>query len=227
MKRKCLMLMFAFALSASMVTAQKKYAVLITGDYAASSDTLNSNLWNGGRLSTAKGSDEFWNDTFLMWKMLQEKGFNQEDIFVLFANGIDFYLDDTEVDPAYRPTDPYTTVTDYSATLENVNKVFNNLLDGNEGFPKMTEDDFLFVWVFDHGGLVPNDHSYIRLMNDKLIIDYEFAQLVNPLPAHKKVFWMQQCNSGGFVDDLENESTVFLSACQANQGAHPADDNPN
>ena len=90
MKNK-LLLMLALACSVSIMSAQKKYAVLITGDYAASQDTANPGLWNGGRWTSDRGNDEFWNDTFLMWEMLQEKGFSQDDIYVLFAGGTDFY----------------------------------------------------------------------------------------------------------------------------------------
>ncbi|HPR57459.1 MAG TPA: T9SS type A sorting domain-containing protein, partial [Bacteroidales bacterium] len=47
-----------------------------------------------------------------------------------------------------------------------------------------------------------------------------------PIPAHKKVYWMQQCRSGGFADELEGTSTFFHSACQPNQNAYRANDTP-
>ncbi|MDD2565092.1 MAG: hypothetical protein PHU27_12835 [Salinivirgaceae bacterium] len=70
--------------------AQKKYAVLITGDYAAKNLPAGATLYGNGLLSEEKIANSFWNDTYLTWKMLKEKGFAPEDIYVLFANGIDF-----------------------------------------------------------------------------------------------------------------------------------------
>jgi hypothetical protein len=74
-----------------LANAQEKYAVLITGDYAATSYGVPlSDQWNGGQGKSTYGFDEFWNDTFLMWEMLQEKGYSQDNIIVLFADGNDF-----------------------------------------------------------------------------------------------------------------------------------------
>lgn len=50
-----------------LANAQEKYAVLITGDYAATSYVPLSDQWNGGQGKSTYGFDEFWNDTFLMW----------------------------------------------------------------------------------------------------------------------------------------------------------------
>ena len=110
--------------------AQEKYAVLITGDYA---DGIYP---------------EFWNDTYLMWDMLKSKGFTESNIFVLFADGNDF-----ETHDSYSHPDPNITITDFSATKTNVDIVFDGLANGDasNNIPQLTEDDFLVVWVFDHG----------------------------------------------------------------------------
>ena len=144
------MVLLAFSMS-YFAQAQEKYAVLITGDYAATSYSVPlSDQWNGGQDKGDYGFDEFWNDTFLLWEMLQEKGYSQDNIFVLFAGGEDFQPE--WIADRYKPVDPLVTVTDYSASIANVNLVFNGLANGTGGFPQVTEDDFLFVWTFDHGG---------------------------------------------------------------------------
>ena len=56
--------------------------------------------------------------------------------------------------------------------------------------------------------------------------DDDFAALVNPVASHKKVYWMQQCHSGGFADELEGNSVFFHAACQPNEGAQRANNTP-
>jgi hypothetical protein len=199
--------------------AQEKYAVLITGDYAAEGIPVELQ-WGQGTVDAPM--EEFWYDTYLMWEMLVfEKGYSNENVFVLFANGLDFTKPNMweryNAEIWHPDIVPHgSQITDFSATISNVENVFNGLATGTGGFPQITEDDFLFVWTFDHGGPAFPWHPYpafIRLLDGDMY-DYEFAALTNQIPANKKVFWMQQCRSGGFYDDLEATNTVFHSACQ-------------
>jgi len=149
-KVRLLIVVMAFGSLMATSFAQQKYAVLITGDYAGTSYSVPlSDQWNGGQGKSNYGFDEFWNDTYLMWEMLQTKGYAPENIFVLFANGQDYHP--SGYDPRYTPPGGII-VTDYSASIANVNNVFNGLCYGTGGFPQVTADDFLFVWTFDHGG---------------------------------------------------------------------------
>ncbi len=208
------------------LTAQEKYAVLITGDYAAASRSYTT-LWNNGVGISGNGYsygfDEFWNDTYLMWEMLINRGYSNENIIVLFADGEDFYKDHSWVDERYRPNDG-KIVTDYDATIGNVQMVFNGLANGTHGMPQVTSNDFLFVWTFDHGTGSGGD-SYLCLLDGNMS-DYDFAALTDNINANKKVFWMQQCRSGGFVDNLENNNSVVLTACQPNEAAYRANNTP-
>ncbi|HDO28005.1 MAG TPA: T9SS type A sorting domain-containing protein, partial [Bacteroidetes bacterium] len=206
-----------------LANAQEKYAVLITGDYAATNVPIEDQ-WNQGQGKSINGFEEFWYDTYLMWEMLVfEKGYSDENIFVLFASGTDFTKPNmwSRYTAAEHGLDH---ITDFSATITNVENVFTGLTTGSGGFPQVTEDDFLFVWTFDHGGPGPGQTGPVYLcLLDGNMWDYEFAALTDPIAAHKKVFWMQQCRSGGFYDDLEAINTVFHSACQPEEYARPAD----
>ena len=213
--KKHILFIFIFCLP-FVTVAQNKYAVLITGDYAAKG-VPEQYRWNKGGDKDHRPPEEFWHDTFLMWKMLQTKGFDRDNIFVLFADGVDYESDN----PLYIPPIG-DTVTNDSATISNVTNLFTDLRNGFHGRPRLTEDDFLFVWVFDHGKK-ENDHSFIFLL-DGMMSDTELSSLLNVIPTNRKVYWMQQCNGGGFADELQAGNVVFHSACQAGESAYPADD---
>jgi hypothetical protein len=225
-KKATVMLVMAMMAAMFHANAQEKYAVLVTGDYAGK-DVPASHMYNGGEGKDPKlGYDEFWNDTYLMWEMLvHKKGYDPENVFVLFADGVDFPA--TINEPYWeRYTAEYNNadhVTDYAANSQKLTEVFNGLENGSGGFPKVKQEDFLFVWTFDHGG-GGNGNSTIYLI-DGAMTDDEFAALVNPIEAHKKVYWMQQCYSGGFHDELEDPNTYFFAASQPNESAYRADNN--
>ena len=213
MKKHILFILF-FCLPFVMV-AQNKFAVLITGDYAAVG-IPEQDRWNRDDDKNRRPEKEFWHDTFLMWKMLQFKGFDRDNIFVLFADGVDYVSDN----PLYQPP-VGVTVTNDSATIRKVTDLFEDLRYGSNGRPRLTEDDFLFVWVFDHGK-EEGGQSFFFLL-DGLMSDTDFSSMLNVIPAHRKAYWMQQCNGGGFADNLQAGNVVFHSACQANESAYPAD----
>ena len=214
MKKHILLLLF-FCLPIIAV-AQEKYAVLIIGDYA-DRGVPEQYRWNNGGTKDHRPHEEFWHDTFLMWKMLQSEGFDKDNIYVLFADGNDYASDN----PLYQPP-VGVTVTNDSATIRKVTDLFEDLRYGSNGRPRLTEDDFLFVWVFDHGK-EEGGQSFFFLL-DGLMSDTDFSSMLNVIPAHRKAYWMQQCNGGGFADNLQAGNVVFHSACLGNELASPADD---
>lgn len=147
MKTKVLILMILiFSGFTEPVFTQEKYAILISGDRP------DDDPWGSNDLEWAS-----WNDTYLMWEMLvYEKGFDNDNVYVLWADGIDWSLN-----PLYPGADRYDAqqmhpddfpnpgdqITDYQATLQNVNFVFENLASG-QNLPQITEDDFLFIWLY-------------------------------------------------------------------------------
>lgn len=231
MKKLTTFLILTFLLHGA-VNSQEKYAVLITGQYAANPEGFD----NSGHYGEEKSPmNEFWNDTFLMWELLQTKGFSQENIFVLFADGVDHPENDELYANRYRPADPSITVTDYDATIESVELVFNGLTHGSSGFPKVTQDDFLFVFTFGHGNTTSPSEPVIAVLR---LFSYteaytpisaiEFAELVGPIEANKKVFWMQQCSAGLFGEHLaellSEQNAVFLLCNEGGKYCRRADD---
>lgn len=182
-----------------------KYAVLICGDVA-----------------THWGFDEFWNDVVLMREVLLRNGFSPENMFVLYGDGVDF-SHPSRTNPRYIPG---YSITNFAATIPNVELVFQGLANGDavHNIPKMGEEDFLFVWTFDHGTSM-GGHAYLCL-RDGNMVDSDFALLVDQIDYSYRVFAMQQCFSGGFVNDLSNDQTVILTAAAPDELAWRADDNP-
>lgn len=181
----------------------QKYAVLISGDIAEN------------------GFPEFFFDVVLMREALMNNGFPANQIYVLYGNGSDF---SSNLFPLarYRPN---PAITDLSATITNVTAVFNGLANGTGGYPQLTNDDLLFIWTFDHGNGPPatsGTHCVLCLMDGNMQDD-TFAGLVNSIPHAFRVICMQQCFSGGFIDDMQSDRTVTITACQDNETANPAD----
>jgi hypothetical protein len=86
----------------------ENYAIIITGSLPTNIgiDTLMESYNNNGEPTY----EEFWNDTFLMWKTLRDFGFEDDNIFVLFGNGEDYYSG-----PRYPDT---YEITNFSATIK-------------------------------------------------------------------------------------------------------------
>ncbi len=183
----------------------KKYAVLICGDVA-----------------THGGFDEFWNDVVLMRAVLLRNGFASANIITLYGDGVDFSHPSRD-NPRYIPSSP---ITDFSATTANVTLVFSGLANGDaaNNIPQMTDDDFLFVWTFDHG-TSSGGHALLCL-RDANMRDDDFATLIDQIDYTYRVIAMQQCFSGGFVNDLANDRTVILTACSDTELANRAENSP-
>jgi len=181
-----------------------KYAVLICGDLAET------------------GYDEFWNDVVLVREALLNHGFQNNHIYVLYGNGSD-YFDAARPNPLYRPS---PTITNLAATITNVTAVFNGLANGTGGYPRLTDDDLLFIWTFDHGcgpPCIAGTNAVLCLMDGDML-DTVFGGLVNLIPHAYRVICMQQCHSGGFIDDLSSDRTTILTSCTGTEHAHRADE---
>jgi hypothetical protein len=166
--------------------------------------------------------DQFWNDTYLMWESLWQFGWKDENIFVLFGNGADWDTTNQRYSPRLQnQSDPRfpIVITDDSAYYDDVVETFDYLEQ------TMTNSDFLFIWTFDHGRISSLGDTILCLMGGDSIPDYEFADMLNDIPFNKRVIWMAQCNSGGFLDNLSNNNTVFMSACKALESSFQADNN--
>ena len=212
MNTKCFLLVCLFmcaGIYGTYAQTPQKYAVIITGD--APGDGYQGQFGN-----SSSNYNEFWNDTYLMWEMLVTKfGFSNDKVFVLYAGGEDFSSQNPRYTVAHSLL-PLDHITDFSASLTNVQDVLGGLADGSNDMPKITEEDFLFVFTFGHGHITgltgsPPYHGVLELFDNDVITDTELSTLVNAIDANKRVIWMQNCASGDFAYEFTNDKNYFVA----------------
>ena len=216
MKKVIAILLIALSIS---VFCAEKYAVLIAGDYNAT-NVPRDKKWNNG----LGDNSEFWNDLYLQWEMLYQKGYKKENITVIFANGIDHWKINDEIDTRYRAVhatdNPEETITNYSATKTKLKAAVDALK------LEIKPDDFLYVWAMSHGGsstqssiclIDPTGDSYYDMT------DTEFASYFNTIIANKKVFAINANYAGGFLNTLKADNS-FVQVSSTDTKSFRADD---
>lgn len=141
-------------------------------------------LINGGK-NDRENHPRYWNNCAAVYSVLTGiYGFDKNNIYVLMSDGTSPGNDTYEIvgDPeagrfgsSCRPcsSDPDLDgdgVDDvrFSATKENITLVFDNLSE------KMTEDDNLFIFTTDHGGVDSVNDTYVLSLWNGTTADSEF-----------------------------------------------------
>jgi hypothetical protein len=196
-------------------TADNCFAVVISGGY----DQYNN--WV-----------RYWNDTsFIYTTLTQDYGYRDDHIYVLMSDGTNpaddrhcydytAWTDYIDSSPLDLDGDGDNDV-DYSATKTNITAVFDTLQN------TLGDDDYLFIFTTDHGGqdygpgATPQD-AVLYLWGES-IRDDQFAAEVNKISAGCEAvsIMMEQCNSGGFVDDLipGSQPRVIATAADATESS--------
>jgi PKD repeat protein len=175
----------------------KNYALLIDGGIDANNNHIR-----------------YWNDISFMYQLLTRTyGYQSNHIKVLMSDGNDGGVDRhyattaagaIQTDDSSRNLDSSSDGSaDYtlSATRNNLNTAFSDL---NTAMPS---DGTLFIFTTGHGG---NDTTHYSGINSSLLYlwgadayinDTEFVNALPTKPANITIV-MEQCNSGGFVDNF-------------------------
>jgi parallel beta-helix repeat protein len=170
----------------------------------------NYALLISGGFNTTQNHVRYWNDISFMYQTLnQTYGYPADHITVLMSDGTNSAPDrhnataangailtdnsPVNLDTLYGPVD-----VSGNATKANVNATLKALNS------KLTAADSLFIFTTSHGGWdgVPlSNNSILYLWNQEYISDTDF---VNALPASPGniTITMEQCYSGGFVDNF-------------------------
>lgn len=185
--------------------SQEKYAVLICGEPAHTSSWVDESLSDYTGTTGFYHWTEFWTEIYNTWEMLilpineGGMGFDNDKVYVLYADGIDFSIVASDwISNKYNPQishpmivpPPSGMITDYSATVENVELVLNGLATGQDDFPQLIQDDFLFVWTFGHGHKEVEETSqaaFLVLYPGYDMPDTDFTSLTDQINCNKKV----------------------------------------
>lgn len=232
LNRVFLLLIFLFLFGAWNILSANNYAVLIAGqrpENVPPPDSLFQSYVDCH--NEVRFMPQVWHDTVLMFNLLRSKGYSQENIYVLYGWGNDYLnpaLEGTVYDPDPDNEINLIQITDYECNLSNITQVFEGFSDGSgfPGIPQLQSDDFLFIWTFNHGGYTPNNggHYFVEISDYQRLYDCTFSLMIDSIVTQKKVIWMQNCRSGGFVPYLEGPDRVIITACDAQNGANDADD---
>lgn len=181
------------------VVYENKYAVLIAGGW---------NAYNNHA--------RYWNDLMFMYDTLtDEYDYTSARIYVLYADGDTPNADNCH---DYENAVDHSDVIDYSATTSNLQNVFSTLASN------MENEDFLFVFTTDHGDS-SDGHSYLVLW-DQTLRDDTFAgssYLGAVTTYHREAIVMEQCYSGGFIDDVSGNKRATMTACDYNELSYACD----
>ena len=178
---------------------ENRYAVIISGGY----DKPNNYM-------------RYWNDCSAIYTTLKQAyGYTDDHIFVLIADGTDpgddrrisappdYNYDSSPLDLDGDGDDDI----DYAATKANMTTVFNTLRD------TLSQTDSLFIYTTDHGGQDAGQDVHMYLWGEE-ITDDEFATEVDKVNCGDMMIVMEQCHSGGFIDDLSACGRTIATACQ-------------
>ena len=174
-----------------------------------------------GGIEPAYNHWRYWNDCSFMYKTLVNKyNYMDSHIIVLMADGTDPSYDQF-VDYSYFISSPLDLDGDgdddiqYSATKQNITHVFDSLAN------VITQEDQLFVFTTDHGGLTMDSTTTVMcLWNHEYITPTEFNQELNKTHANIISIVMEQCNSGGFLPELEAKNRIIVTACRSDQSSY-------
>ncbi len=235
MKKYYFVITILFCMMGLSAIAQEKYAVLICGEGVHVSHGDKCSACYPVNDSSYYNWTEFWDDTYLMWEMLVKpeseggKGFSDENVYVLYADGYDALFSNWWYADRYNPEIRYgfQSITDNSAIKENVIEIFNGLSNGQNGFPQLTPDDFLFVWTFGHGNAEFKNGigtGSLVLYDNSEVAEVELGNMLSVINTQKKAIWMQNCFSGLFLDNMPTSNSVYNTSSIG--AANVADDYP-
>ncbi len=187
--------------------ASNCYAVIVSGGY----DQGNNHI-------------RYWGDAAFIYSTLRLKyGYPKTNIYALISDGLDPTPDRS--DSSNSPFDldgdglPDTFA---AATAVNVSNVFKALQ------ARLATNDQLFVFFTDHGEPIPFAGDWdvqLNLWNQEVLLDSALKSLTTNI-ACPILFALEQCYSGGFLNDLNQPNRVIATAAQYNESSYAGDTFP-
>ena len=191
---------------------------VLTVSMTLAAQELNSHLYAlllcGGR-NRITNHERYWNDCSFIYRTLSQRyHLPKRNIVVLMADGNNPDNDMLRTDgmgfissPIDLDGDGQPDITG-AATSQMVSTTLYRLTQ------QLTSDDHLFLFVTDHGGSYgTTGDSNIWLWGDEVVKDYQLALMLQQMPTATITVVMGQCHSGGFIDDLQHDGRIVMTAC--------------
>ncbi|NPD44517.1 MULTISPECIES: hypothetical protein [unclassified Lentimicrobium] len=159
-KLKTIMILLMVLCMSHIGIGQEKYAVIIAKTQVQSNN-----------------HSQAWIETFLKWEELQSKGYAPQNIYVFFDNGYDYQS--PSLAHRYKPNVGIVLTYD-AATLDNINKVFNEFKEGSQSVNKLSKFDSLFVWTYEKF----SDHKTNIQLYEGQLSKEDLSHLIQPLNAN-------------------------------------------
>jgi hypothetical protein len=178
-----------------------------TGDGDRSRGDRYALLISGGA-SQSNNHIRYWGDiAFIFCALKHYYGYSDSEIVVCMSDG-----DNPAVDRSNGTSSPLDLdgddIDDYEldATYATVTEQLQYLVDN------VSAGDTVFIFTTDHGGSSGGYNTYLNLWNWDTLADSTFASYIDDFPADTiKLFSMEQCFSGGFIDDLDDLDNVVIA----------------
>jgi hypothetical protein len=183
----------------------QKYAVLISANNVTMDDVSIHSEW--------------WYDLILQYKMLRERGYKEDHIYVLYGNGTDFNTGHAD----YNSNALFgRSITNMAVSKANVKAVFSTLNS------KIDSDDYLYVWWMGHGGGSGTGQCDLTMAisnTGETVTDTEFKSYVDQVTHYgKRSVAVMTCHSGGIIDNfnLPGSRTVALASSSCAESSYDA-----
>jgi len=170
-------------------------------------------------MASDAGYTEFWNDTVNFYDALIGTGqYTSESIYVAYGDGQN--ITHSTSNPRYASR---ADIIDGDATRAGINAGFARLQQQD------LSQDHLTVFTFDHGGRSAGDEVEAAQTGDVYLLtqdrshytDNTFASRMADLEYGSASVFMQQCRSGGFINELQEiENTLIMTATGGNKLAY-------
>jgi len=157
-------------------------------------------LYSGG-INEQKAYYRYWNDIIYMYFILEMHGYAQENIYVVYKDGVS--------------EDGMTSV-DYPATHDSMDTVFDLLA------VEMGSRDTLFFYTTNHGG-GSGISVWDPMDSGGALTHTEVSDWLDSITCNNMIIVMEQCVSGAFISHLSALDRVIMTACKDDESSYPCD----